>query len=64
MKGGFTDGEITQYKIYDSQGRIVETLKWMYWVSPELGHRVAYELKNKSFIARSYMLELVEIVRP
>jgi len=34
MKVGFTDGEITQYKIYDSQGRIVETLKWTYWVSP------------------------------
>ncbi len=26
MKVGFTDGEITQYKIYDSQGRIIEII--------------------------------------
>jgi hypothetical protein len=29
-----------------------------------LGHRVAYELVNKSFISRSYLLELVQVVNP
>jgi len=26
MKAGFTDGEITQYKIHDTQGQIVEVI--------------------------------------
>jgi hypothetical protein len=53
-------GEFDTYKLICED----PSLKWTYWISPELGHRVAYELKNKSFIARSYMLELVEIVHP
>ncbi len=40
------------------------SLKWTYWISPKLGHRVAYELVNKSFISRSYLLELVQVVNP
>jgi hypothetical protein len=53
-------GEFDTYKLICKD----PSLKWTYWISPELGHHVAYELKNKSFIARSYMLELVEIVHP
>ena len=35
-----------------------------YWISPHLGHHVAFRHKNKSFLSRSYMLELVKVVSP
>ena len=53
-------GEFNTYKLICED----PSLKWTYWISPKLGHRVAYELVNKTFISRSYMLELVKVVKP
>ena len=53
-------GEFDTYKLVCED----PSLRWTYWISPELGHRVAYEKKDKSFLSRSYMLELVKIVHP
>lgn len=53
-------GEFDTYKLVCED----PSLRWTYWISPELGHRVAYEKKDKSFLSRSYMLELVKIVPP
>lgn len=41
--------------------------KWdtrTYWISPQLGHRVAFKRRVKWFLGRSYMLELVKVVNP
>jgi hypothetical protein len=35
-----------------------------YWIAPQLGHRVAFRIKVKWFMSRSYMLELVKVVNP
>jgi hypothetical protein len=53
-------GEFDTYKLICED----PSLKWTYWISPKLGHRVAYELENKSFLSRSYMAELVKVVNP
>ena len=53
-------GEFDTYKLICED----PSLKWTYWISPKLGHRVAFELENKSFLSRSYMLELVKVVNP
>ena len=53
-------GEFDTYKlICEDPG-----LKLTYWISPELGYRVAYEKKDKSLVSNSYMLELVKVVSP
>ena len=41
-----------------------ETDRLTYWVSPQLGHHVAFQHKFKWFMSRSYMLELVKVVNP
>lgn len=43
---------------------IFDWFKWTYWISPELGHRVAFEKKDKTYVTGSYMLEFVKAVNP
>ena len=53
-------GEFDTYKVVCSE-------KWntrIWWVSPELGHGVAFQRKHKTDSSRSYMNELVKIVNP
>ena len=47
--------------------RLVCESEWdrlTYWISPQLGHHVAFQHKFKWFLSRSYMLELVKVVNP
>ncbi len=53
-------GEYDTYKLVCED----EWNKRTYWISPELGHRVAFEENHKIYISRWYMLELVKVVNP
>jgi hypothetical protein len=53
-------GEFDTYKLICED----PWLKWTYWISPDLGYRVAFKKKDKTFLSRSYMLELVQVISP